>query len=149
MTVSSLKSRLWLIIFQNSYLEIGICWIEFDKLLSPIRPIWKIANEKQQVLILNGQIFKALVIDSKAKSTNKVFSKYYWRICRVFRRLYKSVCLVSLVVNFYGLQLHQVSSYIMIYIIAAYYWPKQWHNYWYPWVFKALLHVSERKLLQK
>ena len=54
MVISGLESIFLFITFTNSYLMIGVSEIQLGEALSPAKPIQKLANQKQKILILNN-----------------------------------------------------------------------------------------------
>ena len=83
-SVLSLESCFLCIIFTNSHPIIGIDEIQLSKSSYSTNPIWQVANQRQQILVFNGDIVKTSIIHIKVKTSiwlpikkNKYFGRRF------------------------------------------------------------------------
>ena len=68
-SISGPKSCLLFITFTNPHSIIGIGEIQLDESLCPTKPIQQLANQRQRILIFDGNIVKTLIIHTKAEAS--------------------------------------------------------------------------------
>lgn len=92
----AVMTRLYhIFLLHNRHAEIGL-----GKIFNPVQPIKKLAQERQQVLILDGQIFKSLIINIYTKSAITLLNKKNQRSCKIFGTSYEIVGYVDFHVHF-------------------------------------------------
>ena len=91
MFISDLKSCFLFIIFPNSYPIIGIGKTQLDKSLYLAKPIQQLANQRQQILVFDGNIIKTPIIYTKAEVFIWLLVKYNKSSNRGLQRLDKAV----------------------------------------------------------
>ena len=69
MSVSSPESCLPFITFTNPHPIISIGEIQLDESPCPAKPIQQLANQRQRILVFDGDIVKTLIIHKKAEAS--------------------------------------------------------------------------------
>ena len=87
-SIVSPKSCLLLVSFTNSYIIIYILKIQLYKYLSSLEPIKGLINKRKQILILNRDFIKAIIINIKLQPTILLRNKEDRRSYRAYTRPY-------------------------------------------------------------